>query len=160
MRYIDSGTRDASQALGTWLTAAVESDVREIRWQTGFFSADSLAIIQEPLTQLSRDHRAIHALIGSNDRSTIRADVDTLVATLGMPRPEALLGVVNFSGGYFHPKTFHVRRDDGSQASYVGSANLTGAGVASLHIEAGVIIDTREGDPVYILDAVASGVDA
>jgi hypothetical protein len=90
----------------------------------------------------------------------MRADVEALVATLGIPRSEALLGVVNFGGGYFHPKTFHVRREDGSQKGYVGSANLTGAGVASLHIEAGVIIDTREGDPVDILDAVASGVDA
>ena len=160
MRYIDSGTRDPSQALGTWLAAATKSDVREIRWQTGFFSADSLAVIQEPLTKLSRDGRAIHALIGSNDRSTIRADVEALVATLGIPRAEALLGVVNFGGGDFHPKTFHVRRDDGSQTSYVGSANLTGSGVASLHIEAGVIVDTREGDPIEILDAVASGVDA
>jgi NAD dependent epimerase/dehydratase family len=37
---------------------------------------------------------------------------------------------------------------------------LTGSGVASLHVEAGVIIDSREGDSVEILDAVASGVDA
>jgi hypothetical protein len=160
MRYIDSGTRDASQALGTWLAGVFGSEVREVRWQTGFFSSDSLGIIQQPLTQLTEDSRSVRALVGSNDRSTIRSDVEGLVAVLGIPRQDALLGVVSFGAGYFHPKTFHVRRDDGSQASYVGSANLTGAGVASLHVEAGVIIDSREGDPVEILDAVASGVDA
>ena len=160
MRYIDSGARDASQAFGTWLAGVFGSEVREVRWQTGFFSSDSLGIIQQSLTQLTEDRRPVRALIGSNDRSTMRSDVEGLVATLGIPRQDALLGVVSFGGGYFHPKTFHVRRDDGSQASYVGSANLTGAGVAYLDVEAGVIIDSREGDPVEILDAVASGVDA
>lgn len=160
MRYIDSGTRDASQAFGTWLAEVFGSEVHEVRWQTGFFSSDSLGIIQEPLAQLAAGSRPIRALVGSNDRSTMRSDVERLVATIGIPRQDALLGVVSFGAGYFHPKTFHVRRDDGSQASYVGSANLTGAGVASLHVEAGVIIDSREGDPVEILDAVASGVDA
>src|SRR6266487_2353009 len=125
MRYIDSGTRDRSQALGTWLTDIFAADVREVRWQTGFFSADSLGIIQAPLAQLSEEDRPIRALIGSNDRSTLGADVEALVTTLGIPRSKAALGVVTFNGGYFHPKTFHIRRSDGSQASYVGSANLT-----------------------------------
>ena len=160
MRYIDSGARDRAQALGSWLETAVAENSEEIRWQSGFFSSDSLALIQEPLRRFSREQLPVHALIGSNDRATLRADVEALVTTLGIPRQHALLGVVNFGGGYFHPKTFHVKRDDGSQASYVGSANLTGSGVSSLHVEAGVVLDTREGDPPEVLDAIAAGVDA
>ncbi len=155
MRYIDSGARERAQALGSWLETAVAENSEEIRWQSGFFSSDSLALIQEPLRRLTREQLPVHALIGSNDRATLRADVEALVSTLGIPRQHALLGVVNFGVGYFHPKTFHVKRGDGSQASYVGSANLTGSGVSSLHVEAGVVLDTREGDPPEVLDAIA-----
>lgn len=83
MRYIDSGARDATQALGRWLETAVSTDTSEIRWQSGFFSSDSLAVIQESLGRFSREERPVHALIGSNDRATLRADVDALVAALG-----------------------------------------------------------------------------
>ena len=160
MRYIDSGYRDPSQALGTWLAEVLRPEIAEVRWQSGFFSGDSLAILQATERYLSENERTVNALIGSNDRCTSRQDVDRLVSLIGVPRERAQLGVVSYEGGYYHPKTFHVRRDDGSQAAYVGSANLTGSGVASLHIEAGVIVDTREGDQSALLDAMASAVDS
>jgi len=159
MQYLDSGKRDPSQALGTWLQSVMADDVAEVRWQSGFFGADSLGIVQSALKGMAGKDRPVHALIGSNDQCTIRRDVERLVSVLGIPRKRAQLGVVSYQDGYFHPKTFHVRRADGSQAAYVGSANLTGSGVASLHIEAGVTVDSREGDPTGVLDEVASAVD-
>jgi hypothetical protein len=130
-----------------------------VRWQSGFFAADSLGIFDSALQRMAKKKHAVHALIGSNEQCTIRKDVERLVAALGIPREKALLGVVSYSNGYYHPKTFHVRRSDGSQAAYVGSANLIGSGVTSLHVEAGVTVDNREGDPTEILDGVASAVD-
>src|SRR5690606_35244504 len=41
-----------------------------------------------------------------------------------------------------------------------GSANLTGSGVASLHVEAGISLDSRLGDPEPILREIANAVDA
>jgi len=40
MRYLDSGQRDPSQALGTWLQGVMTDEVTEVRWQSGFFAAD------------------------------------------------------------------------------------------------------------------------
>src|ERR1017187_3823813 len=159
MRYLDSGQRDPSQALGTWLQEIMAGDIAEVRWQSGFFAADSLGIVQSALKGLASKDPPVHALIGSNDQSTVRRDVERLVSVLGMPRKAAQLGIVSYQGGYYHPKTFHVRRADGSQAAYVGSANLTGSGVASLHVEAGVTADSREGDSNDLLNKVASAVD-
>lgn len=159
MRYLDSGRREPAHALGTWLQAVMSPDVAEVRWQTGFFASDALGIIQPALAGLARNDQTVRALIGSNDQGTIRRDVERLVAMLGMPRHRARLGVISYRDGFFHPKTFHVRRADGSQAAYVGSANLTGSGVASLHVEAGVTVDSRDGDSVQILNEVAGAVD-
>ncbi len=78
---------------------------------------------------------------------------------MGVPRKNALLGVVYFSGAFFHPKTYHVHRKDGSQAAFVGSANLTASGLA-LHVEAGITLDTREGDSVAQLSQIAAAIDS
>lgn len=159
MRYFDSGKREPSQALGTWLQNVMTNDVAEVRWQSGFFAADSLGVIQSQLQRMTSEDRPVRALIGSNDQCTVRRDVERLVSVLGIPRDKTFLGVVSYRDGFYHPKTFHVRRSDGSQAAYVGSANLTGSGVAGLHIEAGVVADSRDGDSMEVLDAVASAVD-
>jgi hypothetical protein len=78
---------------------------------------------------------------------------------LGLPRPNARLGVVQYANALFHPKTYHLRRDDGSQCAYVGSANFTGEGVTSQHVEAGMLLDTRDGDPDGLLNGIAAAVD-
>ena len=77
---------------------------------------------------------------------------------MGVPRANASLGVVSFGNAYFHPKVYHARRHDGSQAAYVGSANLSAAGLA-LHVEAGISLDTRDGDDEASLHEIASAID-
>jgi len=78
---------------------------------------------------------------------------------VGIPRSNAALGVMKYSNAFFHPKTYHLRRADGSQAAYVGSANLTPQGLA-LHVEAGILLDTRTGDSDTVLNDIAAAVDA
>ena len=160
MRYLDSGNRNPSQALGTWLQQTIGADVAEVRFQSGFFAANGLGLLQEHLRRMASENRIVRALVGSNDQCTVRQDIDVLVALMGLPRSQAELGIVTYGEGYFHPKTFHVRREDGSQAAYVGSANLTESGVSSLHVEAGIAIDNRGGDSTAILDEIASAVDS
>lgn len=159
MNYIDSGNRHPSQAFGTWLENVLQEDVAEVRWQSGFFSADAIGTLSHTLRRLAESRSPVHALIGSNDQGTSRAHVEELLAAMRVPRDEALLGVVAFENCFFHPKTFHVRRADGSQAGYVGSANLTRAGVTSLHVEAAITADTRDGDSNALLNTMALAVD-
>ena len=67
---------------------------------------------------------------------------------------------MRYDGGLFHSKVFHIKRVDGSQAAYVGSANLTGPGVDGTNIESGVVLDTRDGDAEQPLSRIASDIDA
>ncbi|MCI0342037.1 MAG: phospholipase D family protein [Planctomycetales bacterium] len=144
MKYLDSGWREPAQALGHWLEVVLQDgDVAEVRWQSGFYAADGLGFLAPTLDRIREEGGRVVALVGSNNGDTLRGDVARLVSLLGIPRPGAHLGVVSFTGAFFHPKTYHLTRRDGSQAAYVGSANLTSAGVGSLHVEAGVLLDTR-----------------
>lgn len=160
MKYVDSGTRDASQTLAQWFTEVLDDDVSELRIQTGFFSLDALTLYTGCFERLARENAPCSVLIGSNDCSTLHDDVVGLVELMGIPRTAARLGVISYSGGaYFHPKAFHVRRLDGSEAAFVGSANLTPSGLA-LHVEAGIALDTRDGDSPEQLANVRAAIDA
>lgn len=160
MRYIDSGRRDPASAVGSWFQSIVQAgDVSAIRWQTGFFSADGLGHLAPTLDSLRRTGGTVTALIGSNNGDTLASDIDRLITLMGIPRPNAHLGVISFSGAFFHPKVYHFTRQDGAQAAYVGSANLTSAGIGSLHVEAGVLLDTRAGDGLSQLQQIADAID-
>lgn len=160
MRYIDSGSRDPAQALGTWLNAELTANVAELRIQTGFFSGDALAPFGTTFAALSAAGGLANVVIGSNDGGTLRPHLDELVAAMGVPRANARLGVVYYASAYYHPKTIHLRRSDGSQAAYVGSANVTLPGIGAKHVEAGVLFDTLQGDPSVLLDSIAAATDA
>lgn len=160
MRYIDSGERDPIHALGSWMQGLEPAEVSELRLQTGFFGIAGIAFLRPVLDLLRQHNRITHCLIGSNDTGTGGEDVRALVDVLGLPRPGARLAVCAFGNAFFHPKVIHVRRHDGSQAAYIGSANLTESGVGGRHVEAGVLFDTADGDPATELEKVAAAVDA
>lgn len=160
MRYIDTGSRDVTQALAAWLQSVLTPSVTEVRWQSGFFNDEPLGLFAPTLQRLAQTDNTVYVLIGSNAPGTQCGDVLRLVQLLGLPRQGARLGIVQYSNAFFHPKTYHFRRNDGSQCAYVGSANLTGPGVSSLHVEAGLTLDTRDGDSATILNEIADAVDA
>lgn len=159
MKYIDTGSRRPDQSLGEWLTRTLRSrGVQAIRWQTGYFSAEILDYFKPQLARLSKHDALVRVLIGSNDGRTKSSDLKRLLTLAGAPRSGLQLGVVSYGTGYFHPKTVHITRNDGSQAAYVGSANLTRSG-AELHVEAGVVLDSAKGDDPLLLQAVARAID-
>lgn len=158
MRYLDTGCRDPQQSLAKWLKDALVEEISELRLQTGFFSLDGIGLFLPTLKASLKDDRLARILIGSNDGCTMRDHVAILIDLLGIPRKNASLGIVNFAGAYFHPKTYHIRRPDGTEAAFVGSANLTASGLA-LHVEAGISLDTRDGDPVAQVSQVAAAID-
>jgi hypothetical protein len=161
MRYIDSGSRDPTQALGSWLEENLFRDesIRELRWQSGFFDAGSLGFFIPTMARLRAFRGVLNVLVGSNDGMTRTEDIESLLVAAGPPRHNQKIGVVKFGTGYFHPKTVHIVRGDGTNAAYVGSANLTRNGVTSLHVEAGLLLDTREQDNAGVLKEIAEAID-
>jgi hypothetical protein len=160
VRYLDSGTRRQADVLASWLLDVLDDEASEIRWQTGFFSIDAVGILIPTLTRLESTAGVVRCVLGSNLAVTLHSDVVRLLELIGLPRTNAGLGVVKYGKGLYHPKTFHIRRADGSQCAYVGSANYTYPGVSGINIEAGVVLDTRENDPEHVMDAVANAVDS
>lgn len=160
MRYIDSNSRHADDALGSWLEEHVlVGGVAALRWQAGFFGGEILDYFVPSMASVRASGGPLRVLIGSNNGVTRSKDVAQVLKLAGPPRAEQRIGVVSFTGGFYHPKTIHIARIDGSAAAYVGSANLTKNGITSVNIEAGVLLDTRDGDDVDCLADVASAVD-
>jgi len=159
MKYFDSGAREPSQSLGQWLQNAAKEEIAELRIQSGYFSLDGIGLLIPVLEQAAKADRLTRFLIGSNDGCTLHSDSASLMQIMGIPRSNGQLGIVSFGGAYFHPKTYHVRRQDGTEAAFVGSANLTAAGLA-LNVEAGIALDTREGDDPHQLSQIAAAIDA
>lgn len=160
MKYIDTGSRRADQTLGDWLTRTLRDsgDIAAIRWQSGFFTRDILRYFRSQFEELARHDGLLRVLVGSNEGQTRSADLRELLKLAGAPRQGLQLGVVSYEVGYFHPKTVHILRTDGSQTAYVGSANLTRDG-AERHVEAGVVLDTAERDDPLVLQMVARAID-
>ena len=159
MRYLDSGARDPADALGSWFATEDVTEVVAMRFQAGFFGVDGLAPALPLLDKLKADDLHVGAVVGSNDANTLQIDLEMLIDILGIPRANAQAAVVSFSRGLFHPKVYHISRSDGSQAAYVGSANLTYSAVTSLNVEAGLIVDSREGDSEDVLSAISVSID-
>lgn len=150
----------AGHALLNWLTEVVTDEVAELRVQTGYFRHDAVRSIAAFLQRaITADLRTLF-VIGANEGDTTFDEASALFQSLGIPRQSACMGVVSYSAGLFHPKTYHVKRLDGSQAAFVGSANFTVPGVTSGNIEAGVALDTREGDIEDTLSEIAAATDA
>ena len=159
MRYIDNSHGDPREdALFSWLRTVLTAGVIGIRWQSGFFDAGVLGVFSSTFEGLARERLDAVVLVGPNDGETQAAAVRELVGVLGLPRPNALLGVVSYADGFYHPKTIHLCYRGGRQAAYVGSSNLTSRGINGLNIEAGIVFDTDEGDPADVLDQIALAV--
>ena len=155
MRYIDNGNGDPrDDALFPWLRGVLTADVVGIRWQSGFFEASVLGVFTPSFRRLENEDLDAIVLIGSNDGETQSSAVHQLVDVLGLPRPNALLGVVRYADGFYHPKTIHLCYGSGREVAYIGSANMTSRGINGLNIEAGIVLDTDEGDPVELLSQV------
>lgn len=158
MRYIDTSTRNPSHTLAEWFKNSSKEGVKEIRMQTGYFSGKSMDLLLHAVSAEILASCTAKILIGSNDPRTQVVDVLKLIKTLNIPRSNAQVGIICFSDGLFHPKTYHLRRGDGSQTAYVGSANLTPSGLHK-NVEAGIILDTNEGDDEAILEQIGRAID-
>lgn len=160
MRYIDSGVREAEQSVAWWMEEISSAGPCEFRCQAGYFNLDGASILLPRLKDWAEQGLPISMLLGSNGAVTLASHVAFLAGALGLPRPTVRISIASFQSSLFHPKVYHFVRSDGSQAAYVGSANLTGAGISGHNVEAGIIADTRDGDDSAILDEIRHRIDA
>jgi len=159
LRYLDSSDRATASALGHWLNLEVPTEQAYLRIKTGYFTINGLGALKAPIDHLVQSDLPIRLAVGANEKATVKADIDAAYNLIGCPRPNAELCVISCVGGLFHPKVIHLTRTDGSQLAYVGSANVTPAGVNGTNIEAGFLLDTRDGDQTAVLDQIAASID-
>ena len=160
MRYIDNGTGDPLEdALLPWLRVALRGNVVSLRWQSGYFEASVLGLFEPALRELVNNDLDTFVLIGSNERETQSAAVHHLVNALGLPRENAHLGVVSYANGLFHPKTIYLCYHNGREVAYVGSSNMTARGINGRNMEAGIILDTDDGDPIDLLARIRQATE-
>ena len=160
MNYLDTGSRDRTQALAAWLCGVLTMEVEEVRVQTAYIGGLPLAALFAPtLRRLSKVGGRVNVVIGSNPPGTPRAPVLRLVKLLDLPREDAHLGVVQYQNALYHPKTYHFRHvRDGSQCA--SSAPRAPHAGRHRNDEAGITLDTRDGDPADVLDKIAAASDA
>ncbi len=160
MRYLDTGSRDPNAAVGNWLKAVLSGgDVIALRLQSGYFGPEPLGYLEPVLRDLAGADGQTSILVGSNGGQTARETVEDLLRLAGPARVNLRIGIASFSDGLFHPKVYHVMRSDGSMAAYVGSANFTHPGLSGKNIEAGITLDTNDGDSPGVLIEILDSID-
>lgn len=160
MRYIDSGLREPEQTVAFWIKEAIDAGIGEFRCQAGYFTLEGASLLLPTLKSCAAEGAVVRLLLGSNGGATLASHVAFLAGTLGIPQKHVSMGIVGFDTSLFHPKVYHVVRRNGSQTAYVGSANLTGPGIAGMNVEAGIILDTEEGDDTAILGEISARIES
>lgn len=159
MRYIDSGIRQQDQTVAWWMQQGVDSGIEEFRCQSGYFTIEGSGILLPSLRACAQRGSVLRLVLGSNGGATLASHISFLAGALDIPQNHVSIGIVAFQTSLFHPKVYHFTRTDGSQSAYVGSANFTGPGVSGLNIEAGVILDTRDGDDPSHLSMISERIE-
>lgn len=154
MRYIDSGTREADQAVAHWMGEVVGEGIASFHGQSGYFHLSGMGVLLDGLKETAASGGAVRLVLGANNGATIASHIAYLAGQFDLACEHVGLTLVRYGVGLFHPKVYHFERPDGSQTAYVGSANFTRNGLSGLNVEAGLVLDTRSGDPGVVLDTI------
>jgi len=157
-RLLDCSEATATSVLGGWLDSILDGPLQTFRVQAGYADRKSFNYLCARLRDTNVE--LVRLVLGGNQASLTADAALAALAAVSIGGEAGGLRVVSFSNGLFHPKTVHVRRADGSMAAYVGSANFTEAGLSGRNAEAGVLFDSRDGDPEQMIQAVEAATDA
>lgn len=158
MRYLDTGFGHPDQTLGKWLEAALAGKPSGLWLQSGYFGYESLAIHDSALRKIAAAGDPTHVVLGANEMSLTADDLKRLIDAVG-GGVGASVTVISYSNALFHPKTYVIRDELGEYRAYVGSANMTGAGVG-LNVEAGIGLSTAEGDDAGQIAAIRDSIES
>lgn len=156
-QYIDSGSGDPAQAIGTWLDEQVVNGIRGFRGQFGYFAFGALENYVGVLRETAEAGNPVHLVLGSNEGSLLASDLQNTWSVVE-GTTNASLTVVSYRNAFFHPKTIHITRTDTSTTALVGSGNLTEKGLG-VHVEAALILDTDKGDNMTTIQEIADAAE-
>lgn len=154
MRYHDTGNRSPDQTLGKWLLDGLQG-ATYFGCQTGYFSADGIAVISSELKDILAAGGTVELVIGSNEGGVLSSDLRAALQILAAG--DGTLRIAGAADVLMHPKTFYIEGPQGRRLAFVGSANLTSRGLDG-NIEAGISLD--ENDDPTALDAVRDAIAA
>lgn len=160
MRYLDGSTRKQTDALGYWIDQELPNEISHLRMMSGYFALSGLGAFKNIVDAINQQSGSITAVLGSNNKETIKSDLEDYLDLVNSPRAGVKTAIVSYANGLFHPKVYHLSRTDGSSFAYVGSANLTDFGVHSGNIETGIILDSRTQDDASVLAKISASVDS
>lgn len=141
------------------MSDAVAAGIHEIRCQTGYYTFEGSSLLLPAIKQCAEKNSVSRFVIGSNRGATLSDHVRMLKDALALPREHAAIGIAAFDTSLFHPKVYHFKLSNGRESAYIGSSNLTGPGLSGLNIEAGIILDTADGDSAEVLAGIADHID-
>ena len=156
VRYIDTSSGDPDDGLGAWLAANLVLGSEAFLIQSAWFSYGSLEPFASSIADLVSRDAEVQFVIGANQGSLTKVDLERLW-TLISPGSGSRLVVVRYRNAIFHPKVFYLEREDGTKSAVVGSANLTTGGT-QWNVEAGIILDTSEGDGEEALNSIRATI--
>jgi hypothetical protein len=156
VQYLDTGDRDPDHTLFRWLAPRLAT-ARYFGFQTGYFSADGVFPFEADLRRIVASGGAVRAVIGANEDSIRSSDVTYLLALVDGSHASSV-AIVAAEDVLMHTKAYYIEAADGSRSAYVGSANLTGSGLAS-NIEAGVVLESS-GVAASVLDEIKVAIEA
>lgn len=155
--YIDSSDEQRTQYVRSWLETNLNGSVKSFRTQSGYFRYNGIKPFEDTLKTIVRADGIVRFVLGSNDGDLYDDDLrDTL--QIIQEGHNTSLTVIRLIGARFHPKCYHIKREDDTETAIVGSANLTVAGV-SRNIEACIVFDTGTGDSANLLQRISDGID-
>lgn len=142
MRYLDSGSRDASDTLYSWL-AEVLPQATFFGVQTGYFSYDGIFPLEAAFLDVLERSGTMRLVVGANEAGLRRVDLEDVLDLFdnGPLTATTSLTLVAADDVLMHPKTYYVEKTDGTRHALVGSVNLTHPGL-SRNIESALTIDS------------------
>jgi HKD family nuclease len=157
VRYLDGVTADDSDTVRAWLVPLLDEAV-EVGLRTGFLTERGAELLVPGLKSVLDRGGRLHIVAGGHpDQSEPAA----LVVLAGIAAAYPGLMSLHLAGSepaWQNAKTYYVRSGDDTRTAYVGSANLTRAGLES-NYEAGVILHSDD-DGAEAVDAVLQGIVA
>lgn len=155
--YIDSASQNKSEYIRHWLDKNLLSSIEAFRVQSGYFSYAAIEPFIQVLKGVIKRGGSVKFVLGSNNGSLAAMDARRVLKIV-KGKPNCSFTIVAFKNAEFHPKCYHIKRNDTSETALVGSGNLTPFGI-SRNVEAAVALDTCNGDSLALVRKIRDTID-
>ncbi len=156
-QYLDTCSGEKDQCLGVWLERNVTAEIKSFKAQFGYFNYGAISQFCEILTNAANNGNPVHLVLGSNNGCLTSSHLRWTLEIIENTQNSSLI-VVSFINAKFHSKTVHITRKDDTEVTYVGSANLTVAGLGR-NVEAGIVLDSALCDELSTINKISTAID-